>query len=132
MRTLTAAQTPITASLNVLRHAELPYHSDAQKPSQMQAGAVSSSRYPLLTNWRKMKVKKQRDGAIQTIVKSLFLGSAGTLRRSARTEARDAAPKPRRKMKTIVQARTIEVAGEELKTVFFEGTSHQSETKAPK
>ena len=79
MRTLTAAQTPITASLNVRRHAELAYHSEAQEPSQMQAGAAIKSRYPLLTNRRKMKVKKQRAGAIQTTVKSFFRGSAGTV-----------------------------------------------------
>ena len=35
-------------------------------------------------------------------------------------------------MKTMVKARAMEVAGEELNTVSFAGTNRQSEIKAPK
>ena len=35
-------------------------------------------------------------------------------------------------IKTMTQARAMEVAGEELKTVSLEGTSRHSETSAPK
>src|SRR5579859_5433414 len=98
----------------------------------MQPGANNNRRYPLLTNLRKMKVKKQRAGAIQATVNINRPRSGGSTRRMTANGASEAAPKLRRKMKTMVKARAIEVAGEELNTMPFEGTNCQSELKAPK
>ena len=85
-----------------------------------------------MTNFRKMKVKKERAGSIQTAVKRFLAGSAGTTLYRAPRGASNAAPKQRKLMKTMTQARAMEVAGEELKTVPLEGTSRHSETSAPK
>ena len=98
----------------------------------MQAGAATSSRYPLLTSLRKMKVKKHSAGTIQTAVKSFLLLSAETGFKEAPSGASAAAPKHRKEMKTMMAARAIEVAGEELKTVSREGTIRHSEKSAPK
>src|SRR5258708_33338641 len=98
----------------------------------MQPGADSNSRYPLLTNLRKMKVKKQRAGAIQTAMNISRRRSAGCVRHITANGASEAAPKMRKRMKTMVKARAIEFAGEELNTVPFEGTKCQSKIKAPK
>jgi len=65
----------------------------AQAPSHTQAGAATSSRYPLLTSLRKMNVKKQSAGTIQTAVKTFLLLSVSTVLQEAPKGAGNAPPK---------------------------------------
>src|ERR1035438_3420295 len=95
MRLLNAADNETRAILAVCESRRSAYQRDAHTPSHTKTGGEITSRYPLLTNLRKINTKNTRPGAIQTQVKIFFRRSApGAMPELAR---------PSRKVKSAAQ-----------------------------
>src|ERR1039458_10872071 len=99
MRLLNAAHIEARAILAAFESRRSAYQRDAQKPSHTKAGGEITSRYPLLTNLRKINTKNTRPGAIQAQVKIFFRrpapGAMPGLARPSRKVKSAAQPKQR-------------------------------------
>src|SRR5712691_10087044 len=98
----------------------LRYQAVALFPSIANKGGVMISRYPLLTNLRKMSVKNSSAGVTQMAINLLCsIESTALVRRQNSTAA---APKHRKRMKTTVRARAKLRKAPELTTDAAPGT----------